>query len=527
VEAVLQFDSVRLFVDRAAAVAPFVLTSANANAVTDICRRLDGIPLAIELAAARVRILSAEQINARLQDRFRLLTGGARTAVARQRTLEATVDWSYELLSDAERRLLARLTVFAGGWDLEAAEHACSGNGIERDEVLDLLSHLVNKSMVAVDESVSGERRYRLLETIRQYGRDRLFRSGEIDAVGARHFEYFLALAERARPELVRADQVTWLNRLDVEHDNLRAALDWSAATEDRRIDTLSMAVCLWWFWTKRGYFSEGRRRVEGALAASTETPPGIEIHALVGLMHLAAFEGDVAASRAFASRCLGSARRAGDLWAEAFALGYEAIVESDLGNFQRSIALATEARAIAGSSRQINADAPLALASRMLAYGALQEGDLLRAGALFEEAVALMRGAGEVWALGILVSDLAALRVLEGRHAEAGALAREALAFCQSLGDRRGIGWCLQTIAMVEAGQGEASLAATIYGAAEALLQSIGATGQVTVTRVQDRYLSLAVQAVGDAAFREAATKGRTMPLQRVLDMAVHKGSG
>jgi non-specific serine/threonine protein kinase len=159
-----------------------------------------------------------------------------------------------------------------------------------------------------------------------------------------------------------------------------------------------------------------------------------------------------------------------------------------------------------------------------MLAYGALQEGDLLRAGVLFEEAVALMRGAGEVWSLGILVSDLAALRVLEGRHEDAGALAREALGFCQSLGDRRGIGWCLQTIAMVEAGDGRARRAATIYGAADALLKSIGATDQVTVTRVQDRYLSLAMEALGESAFREAAREGRMMPLQRVLDVALKR---
>ncbi len=519
----LAFDAVRLFVDRAAAVAPFVLTAANANAVADICRRLDGIPLAVELAAARAKILSAEQINARLQDRFRLLTGGARTAVARQRTLEATVDWSYELLSDAERRLLARLTVFAGGWALEAAEHVCADNDIEQDQVMDLLSHLVNKSLVAVEENASGERRYRLLETIRQYGRDRLFRSGEIEALGARHFECFLALAESAKPELTRGDQVIWLDRLDLEHDNLRSALDWSGAAPDRRSDALTLAVCLWWFWIKRGYFTEGRRRLEGALATSTDTPPDVETQALVGLMHLASFQGDVAASREFAARCLNTARRAGDLWAEAFALGYEAILESDLGNFQRSFALASEARAVALKSTHPEGRTPLALASRMLAYGAIQENDLLRAGILFEEAIALMRGAGELWSLGILLSDLAALRVLEGRHAEAGALAREALGFCQSLGDRRGIGWCLQTIAMVEAGGGQARRAATIYGAAEALLQSIGATGQVTVNRLQDRYLSLAREALGESGFREAASEGRRAPLQRVLDVALH----
>ena len=316
-----------------------------------------------------------------------------------------------------------------------------------------------------------------------------------------------------------------WLNGLELEHDNLRSALDWGMADPDRRKESLRLAVSLWWFWTKRAYFTEGRQRLEGALVASAETLPDIEIQALVGLMHLTLFQGDVAASRAFAARCLAIARRAGDLWAEAFALGCEAICESDLGNFERSIALATEARAAAVNSVHLNAHTPLALASRMLAYGALHEGDLTRAGGLFEEAVALQRGAGELWALGILLSDLAALRVLEGRHEEAGALAREALGFCQGLGDRRGTGWCLQTIAMVEAAEHHADRAATLHGAAEALLQSIGAAGQVTVTRVQHHYLRLAMETLGESAFRAAADEGRAMSLPRILDVALLRG--
>jgi non-specific serine/threonine protein kinase len=224
--------------------------------------------------------------------------------------------------------------------------------------------------------------------------------------------------------------------------------------------------------------------------------------------MHLAAFGGDLAGSRVFAERCLSLARRVGDLWAEAFSLGYEAICESDLGNFQRSAALASEARAIALESTHIHAHTPQALASRMLGYGALQEGDLRKAGNLFEEAVALQR----------------ALRVLEGRHEDAGALAREALGYCHSLGDRRGMGWCLQTIAMVAAAQAQPSRSARIYGAAEALLRSIGATGQVTVTRLQDRYVRLAMDALGDSTFLEAAREGRAMSLERILDEALHR---
>ena len=215
--------------------------------VAQVCHRLDGIPLAIELAAARVKVLSIEQINARLNDRFRLLTGGSRTAVARQRTLKATVDWSYDLLSDSERRLLRRLSVFAGGWTIEAAEDVSSGDGIEREEVLDLLSRLVDKSLVNVDNDIDESRRYRFLETVRQYGRERLLQSGEAERLRDRHLAFFHELVRRAEPELTRAGQVSWLNRLHREHDNLRSALEscLAAGTWRPELGTCGGAVLL------------------------------------------------------------------------------------------------------------------------------------------------------------------------------------------------------------------------------------------------------------------------------------------
>lgn len=401
--------AVRLFVERATAASPFTLTRVNAAAVTDICRRLDGIPLAIELAAARVNILTPEQISARLQDRLRLLTGGRRTVVARQRTLEAAVDWSYELLTEAERRLLARLSVFSGGWTLEAAEKVCSGEGIEPYEVLDLLSRLLDKSLVIVEEPTGADRRYRFLETMRQYGRDRLFGSGEVTAVSERHFGFFLDFARRAEPELVGPDQPAWLDRLELEHDNLGSAMDWGMAAPDRKGDALRLATPLSWFWTKRGYFTEGRQRLEGAIAGSGGAAPELETQALTGLIHLVLFQGDAPACHALVARSLATARHNEDLWAEAFALGMSAILESDRGNFDTSMALAREARDVALRSRHRFARQPLALALRMLAYGALQGGDLPQAGVLFEEAIALQREVQETWSLGILLSDLAA----------------------------------------------------------------------------------------------------------------------
>ena len=207
----LAFDALRLFADRAAAAASFQGTPENVTAVAEICRRLDGVPLAIELAAARVKILSVHQIRERLHDRFRLLAGDRRTVVARQRTLEATVDWSYDLLTETERLLLARLSVFSGGWTLEAAEEVCSGGAIRDGDVLELLARLVDKSLVIVDDVSDRDRRYRLLETIRQYAQNRLVHSGDAAALTQAHFTCFLTLARRAEPKIVGADQVAWL----------------------------------------------------------------------------------------------------------------------------------------------------------------------------------------------------------------------------------------------------------------------------------------------------------------------------
>ena len=247
----------RLFIDRVLLAAPhFDVTKENAPAIAQICYRLDGIPLAIELAAARVKMMSVEQISKRLDDRFRLLTGGARTALPRQQTLRALIDWSYGLLSENERLLLRRLSVFAGGWTLEAAEEVGSGDGIEPDEVLDLLTQLVNKSLVIVmEQSPSGETRYRLLETIRQYAREKLLEAGGGEVVRHRHLAYLVKLVEQAEPELYRSQQVRWSNRLEDEIDNLRMALEWALATNVE--SGLRIAAFPWRFWQARGYLQE------------------------------------------------------------------------------------------------------------------------------------------------------------------------------------------------------------------------------------------------------------------------------
>ena len=276
------YESVRLFVERAHQRKPsFELTSANGQAVAQVCRRLEGIPLAIELAAGRMGVLSAEQLASRLEDSLKLLTGG-RTADPRHRTLRATLEWSHELLSEPERTLFRRLSVFAGGWTLEAAEEVCSGEGIEQDDVLDILSKLVDKSLVVAEASpgVEGELRYRMLEPIRQYGQERLEESGEADATRDRHAASFLALAEKAGPELRGPRQVMWLKRLDTEQGQRAGAMRWLLGKGESQT-AARIGWALWLFWWMHGHFTEGRRWMEEALAKGSAMPASLRAKAL------------------------------------------------------------------------------------------------------------------------------------------------------------------------------------------------------------------------------------------------------
>ena len=263
--ALQEHEATRLFIERAGAVREdLVVTTESAASIVQICRQLDGIPLAIELAAARMRVLTAQQIAARLDDRFRLLTDGGRTADPRQRTLRATIDWSYALLSEAEQAVLQRLSVFAGGCTLEAIEAICD-DVVASDDTLDLVTRLVDRSLVVVDLSGT-EARYRLLETIRVYALERLEAGGEAEAVRRRHAEYFMRVAEEASPRVRQIDGRRWRDRLQAEHDNLRAALAWSAESSDDPDLMPRIAAALWWHWYPGGRFSEGRHWLERAL---------------------------------------------------------------------------------------------------------------------------------------------------------------------------------------------------------------------------------------------------------------------
>ena len=260
-----QYEAVRLFIERACAVLPdFKVTNQNAPAVAQICHRLDGIPLAIELAAAKVRALSVEQIAKRLDDRFRLLTGGSRAAMERHQTLRAALDWSHNLLSPAEQVLLRSVSVFSNGWTLEAAEAICARDGLEAGEVFGLLEQLVNKSLVST-ETRKAEIRYGALETVRQYAGEKLTEAGESQLLRDRHLAYFLELAETAAPHLLRSEQIEWLERLEADHDNLRLALEWSLGRE-RPEAALRLCTALGVFWDMGNCWREGARWLKRAL---------------------------------------------------------------------------------------------------------------------------------------------------------------------------------------------------------------------------------------------------------------------
>ncbi|HET7459501.1 MAG TPA: BTAD domain-containing putative transcriptional regulator [Gemmatimonadaceae bacterium] len=340
-------EAVQLFVERAQATLPgFGLTTGNAAALVEICRRLDGIPLAIELAAARVRVLSPEQIARRLDDAFRLLTAGSRTALPRHRTLRATMEWSFGLLGAREQVLLRRLAVFAGSFTLDAAEAVCVGAPLEAEDILDGVSALVDKSLVLMEPG-DGEARYRLLETVRQYGVERLTEAGELQAAERRHGEHFLSLVETTAPTIVGGESAPGvLARLVAEHDNLRAAAAWSVADPSRAELGLRFAGGMYWFWYLTGQFREARQHVDRALAVAADAPadPRFLGGALVASGLTAFTQGDYARSCAQFERAVPLLRAASDAPATGAALAKYGAARLFRGDVDGAIATLDEA---------------------------------------------------------------------------------------------------------------------------------------------------------------------------------------
>jgi predicted ATPase/transcriptional regulator with XRE-family HTH domain len=439
-----QNECVHLFIDRAMAAHPsFRLKENNASAVASICQRLDGIPLAIELAAARTKVFPPEEIATRLDDRFRLLTGGSRTALERHQTLFALIEWSHNLLSEQERVLLRRLSVFTGGWSFDAVQSVC-GEGLGND-VLDLLTHLVDKSLVAVEEETE-EARYRLPETIRQYARDKLYESGEAKQVRDRHLEFFIRFAETAEPKLRSAEQLEWLERLGTEHDNLRTALGWSL--ESSKTDrALELAGALSYFWELRGYFSEGQKWFDNALAlderdrseklaagkyASTHEEMARRAKALYGNgMFRFAMLSDPFTAHRMVEECCGLFRELGDKWWMAVALARVGLMLHFEGDLQTSRARLEEGVSLA---REMEDPWPLAVCLIRLGDN-LKGTDAAAARQILEEGVAVARSAGDRSVLSEGLHELGGLYAFEGDLTAAVSLEEEALAEARAMG--------------------------------------------------------------------------------------------
>jgi non-specific serine/threonine protein kinase len=521
VEGVEQFESVRLFIDRAQAATPgFAVTPANAPALREVCRRLDGIPLAIELAAARMRVFSVEQIATRLDDRFRLLAAGPRTAMPRQQTLRATVDWSYALLSEPERALLRRLSVFAGGWTFDAAEAVTASAGIQAYAVLDLLAALVDKSLVLA-EPQRGAVRYRLLETMRQYARERLHEAGEAEAARDRHLAYFLGLAEEAEPKLRGPEARAVMDRLEEEHANLRLAIEWALHTGGDA--ALRLSGALGWFWWGRAYHTEGRRWLACALTTNPDRTAA-RMKALHGAGWLAHHQRDADEARALLAESLAIARELDDRWTMAWALhalGRVAYFENDPATTR---SLGQDSLAVAEA---LGDGWLVAWALQLLGLAAYIEADDATARAHYERSLAIRRELGFEEGIGVLLCLLGLVAVREGDLAEALALHREALITVHGLLGPWGLCMPLAGVSRIAAGRGQPARAARLGAAARALSESYHTPLIPLFEPPLAEGLDLARQALGQAAYAQALGEGRAMSLDQAIAeaLAVHSG--
>ena len=518
-EQLSQYEAVRLFIDRALLVAPhFVVDKENAPFIAQICCRLDGIPLALELAAARVKMLSVEQISKRLDDRFHLLTGGARTALPRQQTLRALIDWSYDILSESERLLLCRLSIFAGGWTLEAAEEICAGqNGtpysesISAYDVLDSLTQLVNKSLVDVVEQPHDRKtRYRMLETIRQYAREKLLEAGGGETIRQKHLAYFVDLAERAEPNLRSFDMITWLDRLEAELDNIRTALERAAKSEIEA--QLRLSSALLWFWHIRGHKREGIDWLEHELAIEAaergdrpllperavirgkalnaagfllrmirndkksieRSKEALAIfqqlgsrgnlgmgNALLNLADMAGYQGDLKRAGALAEESLQLLRETADKFSIAQCLDFLAWLKWAEGDSNEVKALLEEDLSL---RKDIGDKDGIAQVLSRLARLVFLQGDLSQSIALYEESLALFREVGNEWVRGLILADLARVVQAQGDYGKATQILEEALALGRDLGDKYLISQWLYSLGGVAQSQGDYVRATRMY---------------------------------------------------------------
>ncbi len=513
-EALAVVPSVGLFVERARAVKPdFALTDENAGAVAETCARLDGLPLAIELAAAQVKSFTPRALLRRLErSRFGLPAGRTLDRPARHGTLRAAVAWSYDLLPRTEQTLLRRLGVFVGGCTLEAAE-AVAGSAAP-----DGLPSLADKSLLAQEPQPDGESRFRLLETIRDYALEQLVETGELAETRCRHAHAYLAFAEDVEPHLWGPDQAAWLERLEAEHGNLRAALRWAlehgdAATAQRT------AAAVWRLWDMYGYLGEGRQWLDEALAAGEATPPSLRARVLLAAGMLALGQSDLGPAAALLSRSLGLLRKAGDRAGQVRplnALGLVAVEQGQLTQarslFETAVSLATEMGDQRGHAAALNNLGNLGMVEHD--YGAARS--------LFEACLELHRDLGDRRSQAAVLTNLGGLACWQGDLECAAESARKGLLLLHELGDRHSVPVALAVLGMVARLSGDAARAARLFGAAEALGEAIGSPHSPTNQALFTPDVAATRAALGETLFHETWAAGRAMSPAEAVDCAL-----
>lgn len=516
-----QFDAVNLFAERAVAAVPdFVVDESNQDAVLRIVSQLDGVPLALELAAARLRTLSPEELADRLSDRYRVLTGGSRVAPARHQTLRMCVDWSYTQCTPLEQTLWSRLSVFMGGFELDAAEGICAFGDLLKLDVLDLLASLVDKSIVTRVEA--GDRaRFKLLESLREYGLERLYESGEYDEVRSRHRDWFADLAVRSRAEWVSPTQLTWIKRLDRELANIRAAFDHSVLEPEQSLVGLRLTESLHLYWVSRGLLTEGRRWLARTLADTTDLQIPERIEALYSAVALAGMQGDLASADTLLGECQSLASQLGADLLRGIALhaaGVTGLFRGDPRSAVRDLQDATDVFRTEGDlTRLVEALIGLALAAGFSGENALAK-------ACHEEVIEITHPRSETWSQAYSLWAYGLVVWREGDLQRANSLLEESLRLKIALDDLLGSVWCLEALAFVAMAQGEATRAAMLLGASAKLSGDFG-TQSGTFPDLENAYdecETAARAALGDKGFEAARRQGSDLDFQEAMAFAL-----
>ncbi|MEV4065656.1 ATP-binding protein [Nonomuraea dietziae] len=515
-----QSDAVRLFAERAGAVLPgFAVTDDNREAVVRICRSLDGIPLAIELAAVRLRAISVEQLLARLEDRFRVLTVGSKVVLPRQRTLRALIDWSYLLCTAQEQLLWARLSVFSGSLDLEGAEHVCSGDGIPTEEILDLVIGLVDKSILVREEHRS-KVRFRLLETIRQYGRDRLRESGQEERLRHRHRDWYLDLVLRAQHDWFTPEQVTWYARLRTEHGNLRTALDFCLAAGGEAESGLIIASALRYYWIAADSPHEGRNWFDRLLAAD-ERPTPARAWALCVKARLAVLQSDFTAAAALLEECGELALRFDDLTitgSATYVAGLAALLQQDLPR-----ALTLLGKALDCSRRT---DDQIGVVNSLIYLATTRSllGQSDQAVEQFEECLAICGPRHENWFRSYTLWTYGIEVWKRGDTRRAVEMEREAVRLKEPFDDHLGIALCIEALAWMSCGDGDSERAALLLGALREIWRSFGGPLFGYLAEHHDACERAARGDLGARGFEAAFRKGTGLTLAEALEYAMRE---